>query len=354
MGVSGLLSVNSTSSALAFFAFGLLAGLSSCAALVGGIVLSLSKQWKEMYSKEHGTYQKLQPHLLFNLGRVASYALLGGALGLIGGRLQLSFQFTALLILAVSLLMIGLGLQMLEVGAFRKFRIALPKFVTRYIANENHFQGKYMPLAMGAATFFLPCGFTITAQGLALLSGKAWQGAVIMGSFALGTVPMLLLIGLSAVKFLDKPKLAMTFAKTAGFLVIFFALFNIGNQMTVLGFSAGNLFASTTQSAPSDQNGLAPMVDGKQLIRMTVYAEKYSPNYFKVKKGVPVRWEVTSSGQPGCDSGAIVANRLFGDIFYLNPEAGSMTVKEFTPQTPGRYQFSCTMGMVQGTIEVVN
>jgi sulfite exporter TauE/SafE len=131
--------------------------------------------------------------------------------------------------------MIGLGLQMLGVRAFRRFQLGLPKFITRSIADEKKFHGKYMPFVMGALTFFLPCGFTITAQTIALLSGNIWQGAGIMGFFALGTVPILLLIGLSSVKFFSKPHLALTFSKVAGFLVLFFALWNIYNQMNVLG-----------------------------------------------------------------------------------------------------------------------
>src|SRR5665213_976620 len=43
LGISGLLNISSKSSAVTFFGFGILAGLSSCAALVGGIVLSMSK-----------------------------------------------------------------------------------------------------------------------------------------------------------------------------------------------------------------------------------------------------------------------------------------------------------------------
>ena len=89
---------------------------------------------------------------------------------------------------------------------------------------------------MGAATFFLPCGFTITAQTIALISGSAVQGALIMGFFALGTAPMLLLIGLSSVKFFSKPHLSMVFSRVAGFLVLFFALYNIYSQINVLGW----------------------------------------------------------------------------------------------------------------------
>jgi len=86
---------------------------------------------------------------------------------------------------------------------------------------------------------------------------------------------------------------------------------------------------------------------------MTVNAARYSPNYFKVKAGIPVSWQITSSGEPGCDSGEVITRGLT-DPIYLNPNQGQVTTAEFTPQTPGTYQFSCPMGMVRGTIEVVN
>ena len=221
-GIANFLALNSTSSLLTFFGFGVLAGLSSCAALVGGIVLSMSKQWNSLYAENASTSKKLQPHIMFNTGRFVSYVVLGGVLGLIGSRLQISPQITGYLVVAISILMIALGLQMLGVKAFQKFQISAPKAVTRNIANENNFKGKYMPFIMGALTFFLPCGFTITAQSLALLSGNWLSGSLIMGAFALGTIPTLLVIGLSSVKFSSKPNSALTFSKVAGFLVLFF------------------------------------------------------------------------------------------------------------------------------------
>lgn len=235
LGISGLFNISSKSSTVSFFGFGILAGLSSCAALIGGMVLSLSKQWNELYSPKDHSLKRLEPYILFNMGRILSYGFLGGILGLIGSRLTFSFTVTAWLVIIISLLMVALGCQMLGIRAFRKFQIGLPKFITRSIADEKKFHGKYMPFVMGALTFFLPCGFTITAQTIALLSGSAVQGALIMGFFALGTAPMLLVIGVSSVKFFSKPHFALTFSRVAGFLVLFFALWNIYNQMNVLG-----------------------------------------------------------------------------------------------------------------------
>ena len=347
LGVANFLSLSSTSSLFTFFGFGLLAGISSCAALVGGIILSMSKQWNSLYLQDQSTSKKLQPHIMFNLGRVISYTVLGGVLGLIGSRLQLSSKFTAVLIVVISVLMIALGLQMLGLKAFRKFQLALPKSATRKIANENNFQAKYAPFVMGALTFFLPCGFTITTQGLALLSGNAFYGALIMGSFALGTVPMLFFIGLSSVKLSSKPHLAERFSKVAGFLVLFFALFNISNQITVLGFSGIN---SNQNQIQVGDNGLPAIVNGEQIIKMTASGNGDSPNYFKVKAGIPVKWEITAGNSLGCNA-AIISSNLFDGQVDLTP--GQVSVKEFTPQKSGVYVFSCTMGMIRGTIEVV-
>lgn len=110
------------------------------------------------------------------------------------------------------------------------------------------------------------------------------------------------------------------------------------------------------QTTLQNQNieGLAPMVDGKQVIKTSVLAVSYDPNYFKVKAGVPVRMEAASSGQPGCGSGAMVSKLFPGGSIYLNPSAGQVAVAEFTPNAPGKYAFSCPMGMIRGTIEVVN
>jgi sulfite exporter TauE/SafE/copper chaperone CopZ len=189
---AGLVNVSTNSSLPTFFFLGLIAGISSCAALVGGLLLSLAKQWSEIYSKSSSTLAKLQPYLLFNFGRLLSYGILGGTIGAIGAKIQFSLGFTALFITLVSFLMIFLGLQMLGVRYFSRFQITMSKFITRKIADEKKFQGKLMPFLMGAFTFFLPCGFTLTSQSLALISGSFWQGGAIMFAFALGTAPGLL------------------------------------------------------------------------------------------------------------------------------------------------------------------
>jgi sulfite exporter TauE/SafE/plastocyanin len=354
---AGLVNVSTNSSLPTFFFLGLIAGISSCAALVGGLLLSLAKQWSEIYSKSSSTLAKLQPYLLFNFGRLLSYGILGGTIGAIGAKIQFSLGFTALFITLVSFLMIFLGLQMLGVRYFSRFQITMPKFITRKIADEKKFQGKLMPFLMGAFTFFLPCGFTLTSQSLALISGSFWQGGAIMFAFALGTAPGLLTIGFSSAKFLEKPHLSDKFLKVAGILVLFFALYNINAQLNLLGLpSLSDLKLNYSSQVNSQKNSLEekdlpPIINGKQVIRMKASSYGYEPNYFKVKVGVPVKWEIEDVGTSGCTN-AIISKGLFPDEIPLTP--GQTSVKEFTPEKPGKYKFSCWMGMISGIIEVVD
>jgi sulfite exporter TauE/SafE/copper chaperone CopZ len=352
-GLSSVLNINEKSTLPAFFIFGLLAGTSTCAALVGGLVLSMSKQWSEIYAKENSMFKRMEPNLLFNGGRIVSYAVLGGVLGALGGVLKISLTVSSVFTLGIAVMMIFLAFQMLGVKAFQGFQLKPPKLLSRYIADESNFKGKYMPFIMGALTFFLPCGFTITAQGLALTSGSAIQGSLIMLFFVLGTLPVLFFIGVSSTKLMEKPHISDKFLKIAGILVLFFALFTANAQLTVLGLpNLDDLQLSKPNSivAHEETKDLPSIVDGKQVIKMDASASGYSPNYFKVRVNIPVRWEITDKGVNGCTN-AVISQALFdGSISLKN---GETSVKEFTPTKVGKYKFSCWMGMVTGVIEVI-
>ena len=356
LGISSI-DVSSTSSLVAFFFLGVVASISSCGALIGGLILSMSRQWNELYLEKGGIKNKFEPYLLFNVGRIISYAILGGVIGFIGGKIQFSLGFGSFLTIAVSILMMILGLQMLNVKYFRDFKITLPKFFTRFITDEKKFKGKYMPFFYGALTFFLPCGFTLTAQSLALLSGDFLRASLIMFSFVLGTTPGLLAIGFFSVKFLDKKHLANSFSKAAGILVLFFALFNLNSQLNVLGLPSlselkNSLVNKEVNKDITNQKDLPPIIDGRQVIKMKALAYGYEPYYFKVRAGIPVRWEIENISASGCTN-EIISRDLFKGSIPL--EIGKTSVKEFIPpEKPGKYRFSCWMGMVVGIIEVVS
>lgn len=349
-GLSSLLHVDATSALPTFFLFGLLAGGSSCAALLSGIILSLSRV-RTGADESFGT--RARPSLAFVAGRIIGFGLLGGLLGAIGQGLQFSRSLSSGLVVLVSLVMVVLALQMLGIGGGASW-IALPKSITGRIADGSVSRGRAAPVIIGALTFFLPCGFTITAQGVALVSGDPVTGGLIMLLFALGTAPGLLGIGLFSAAFLSHSRLATQFSRIAGVLVLFFALYNLNAQLTVVGLpSLADLSIQPAVSASTANRGPAipERIGGKQVIRMQASAFGYSPRWFRVQAGTPVRWEITDVGTSGCTN-AVISGRLFEGEIPLQP--GAVSVKEFTPTRTGKFKFSCWMGMVWGVIEVVD
>src|SRR3990167_8466228 len=99
------------------FIIGLVASVSSCLAVVGGLVLSLSA------TVSQDKVSDLKPMMLFHGGRLISFAMLGGTLGAIG----ISFTLAAILGIIASIVMIVLGLNL--VGIFEKNTISLPSGV---------------------------------------------------------------------------------------------------------------------------------------------------------------------------------------------------------------------------------
>lgn len=337
--------ISQQSSLWGFFAFGLLAGISSCAALVGGLLLSLSRDWTSRYGGQ-SRYQATLPFGLFNAGRLLSYAVFGAVLGAIGTIFQLSLNTTSLLIAGVSLLMVVIGMQMLGVPWVRHFRLQLPASWTRRMSDSSSFRGKYMPFLAGAGTFFLPCGFTFLTQSVALALGNPIQSALVMLMFALGTLPSLTVISATSITFQSKPQTAATYNLVVGSLIILFGLYNLNAQMGLLGLP--NTASLTTSGADTSAQPTSDAVqittdNGQQVQQVAMQAKgfEYMPKAITLKADIPTRLTVTPEGVVGCAQ-AMYMPGLHDEVILLNDGPKTIT---FTPKK-GTYTISCTMGMV--------
>ena len=206
------------------FIIGLVASVSSCLAVVGGLVLSLSA------TVSQDKISDVKPMMLFHGGRLLSFAVLGGVLGAIGSAIGISFTVTAILGIIASLVMILLGLNL--VGIFQKNLIALPPNFFNFFRKVEH--KTIAPFLVGVGTFFLPCGFTQAMQVAALSSGSFFSGFLIMTSFALGTLPMLALLSFGSASFAQS-KHAPLFFKSAGVVVIGLGAFALLAGLAGLG-----------------------------------------------------------------------------------------------------------------------
>lgn len=318
---------------------GLIASLSSCTAVVGGLVAAVSSA----VSKDQAALtpkERLRPHILFNVGRIGGFFVLGALIGLLGSTFQLSPTFNGVFVVFVAIFMIVIGINLLDL--FPTPVIGMPKWLAHKVHDLAESNDPKAPVVLGALTFFLPCGFTQSMQLFALTLGNPLSSGMVMAVFALGTAPILLGIG-SATAYASGATLKKV-TQAAGVIVLILGISNVTNGMALLGFSPGNAFASPELSEDIDLS----IVNGRQQIEMDVTSRgSYEPSTLTVQVGTPVDWKINGADFMGC------ADTLILSAFGVNErlKTGANLV-QFTPTKTGRYTFSCSMGMIRGTMIV--
>ncbi len=210
------------------FVIGLIASVSTCMAVVGGLVLSMSAN----FAKEG---DKVRPQIMFHLGRLTSFFLLGGVIGMLGSVFQFGATGMLILGLLVAIVLLILGLNLLDVFPWTKrLQLTMPNRLGARVHGLKNVNHLLTPLLVGIVTFFLPCGFTQSMQIYTLTTGSFVKGALTMLVYALGTLPMLALLSFSSLGIHKKAQSGIFF-KTAGLIVIFFSVFNLINTLVGAG-----------------------------------------------------------------------------------------------------------------------
>jgi len=318
------------------FVVGILTSI-HCVGMCGGIMLSQSIT-KESKNK----FEAIQPALLYNLGRVASYTILGGIIGALGSVFSLSITAKAGMQLFAGAFMIMMGFNMAGFRAFRKFHIKLPQFACKAKNKSGS------PFIVGLLNGLMPCGPLQTMQLFALGTGSAEKGALAMFVFSIGTVPLMLTFG--ALSGLLSKGYTKKILKLSGVLIIVLGLIMGNRGLALAGININPMTAFAT--APSDFSNAyvakATLQDGIQIINMTADNNGYTPNAFYVQKGIPVKWIIDGKELNSCNN-AIVARELNLEKKIKKGE----NIVEFTPGDKD-INFSCWMGMIRGVIKVVD
>jgi uncharacterized protein len=180
------------------FLAGLLGGL-HCFAMCGGWIAAVTGPGDGVPLQRSRVLRAGQAAT--HAGRLTTYVLLGAAFGAAGGAafaaavapLQRGLYVAAnvmLLLLAVSMVARGVVFGGLERAGLAAFRKLLPA-VTR-LAPRGGMASRY---ALGIVWGFTPCVLVYGVLPVALLSGSAVNGALVMLAFGLGTLPNLLAAG---------------------------------------------------------------------------------------------------------------------------------------------------------------
>jgi sulfite exporter TauE/SafE len=186
-----------TAQAFAAFTTALVGGL-HCAGMCGGFVGAL--QFNR--PPEVGAARLA---LGYHAGRLTSYAAAGVLAGLLGGALYASevAPLQAALLLLGSLMLLLIGASMFGLGGawMKRIEVAglwlwkrIAPLARRVYPPRSASQAYLAGLAWG----WIPCGMVYGVLPLALVAGGAWQGAVVMLAFGLGTLPNLAAVDVAA------------------------------------------------------------------------------------------------------------------------------------------------------------
>lgn len=286
-----------------------------CISMCGAINLTASLGYK----------RDMKRPLLYNLGRLISYTLLGGIAGMIGSVLSINKVSEGIIIIISSIVMFFVALNMMGFVKLKSFHIF--KFKR---ANKN-------PFIIGLCNGLMPCGPLQAMQVYAIETGSFISGAFAMFLFCLGTIPLMLFAGI-AVNFV-RGKGRASVNKVACSLIVILSFVMLNRGFTTLGIDIFNT---------NKVDGIKATVNNDyQIVSFDLDYGGYKD--IILKKGVPVQMtiHVDKKYLTGCN------NELEITEFNIKKklEEGDNIIY-FTPTKEGMFTYTCWMGMVKNKIIV--
>ncbi|PFG56140.1 hypothetical protein ATG66_2466 [Vibrio sp. ES.051] len=212
-----------------------LVGAGHCMGMCGGIASLLSM------GAPKSKFSSLIP-LFYNMGRLASYVLIGG---LVGGTISSLSELSGLtqslawlrFVAALFMIMVALyiakwwqGLLIIE-----KAGQYIWKFISPAGKNLLPLQHPFHALPFGFIWGWLPCGLVYSALTWSAVSGSATDGGLIMLAFGLGTLPAMLAIGFGA-SYFQKLQKSLIFRNISALILIGYGFYTAVGAMELLGF----------------------------------------------------------------------------------------------------------------------
>ncbi len=271
----------------------------------------------------------LKKPIFYNLGRLISYTLLGGIVGALGGILELNNTFKGFIIIMASCFMFAMSLKMLGIIDFH-FKCFRNK---KKITTKNSF-------LIGIFNGFIPCGPLQAMQVYALSTGSFFKGAFSMFLFCLGTIPLMLFIGL--LFNILKGKWKIVFNKIASVLILILSLVMLNRGLLYLNvdlFKSNNYDGFTTSK----------LEDNIQVIEFDLTYDNYQD--IILQKGIPVKMiiHVDKKYLTGCN------NEIIINEFNIKQELKEGdNIIEFTPQEEATITYTCWMNMIKNTIKIID
>jgi sulfite exporter TauE/SafE/copper chaperone CopZ len=314
--------IDSSISLPLLFIIGLMSSI-HCIGMCGAINLAASTGIKVKSS--------VKRPILYNTGRVISYTATGAIAGLLGKVLTPNNVMQGLLVGLAAVFMLIMGLSMLDVIS-RKFLSFLPKNSKLARLRTSS------PLVMGLLNGLMPCGPLQAMQIYAMSTASMFLGAASMFLFAMGTVPLMFLVGMifNSVK----GKKVYVLHRVSAVLVIVLSIVMFSRAAGYLGI---NLSLGGNQTYE-----IAEVRDGYQYVDIEVQSGSYKK--IMVQSGIPVKFDmhVEQGKLNGCNNTVIIPSLDIKKRLYVGDN-----IIEFTPEKTGTVGYSCWMSMIRSQIIVI-
>lgn len=282
---------------------------------------------------EYNSVRSLSRPILYNTGRVISYTLTGGIVGLAGSVFSINTKLRGIIILIAGIFMFLMALSMLGLIHFH-----LPHF-----SFFRHFPKRTGPFLIGLLNGLMPCGPLQAMQLYSLSAGSFFKGALAMFLFALGTVPLMFFSG--ALINLTRGRIRVIIGEFATVLVLVLSVSMMNRGLLGLGADLSGLFFQKEYEGYTK----AVMENGFQTLRLELDYDSFGN--VLVQKGIPVAIHLHADREKitGCNNEVISAD--FG--FDVRIAEGDNRI-EFTPLKEGSYTYTCWMNMIHNQIEVID
>ncbi|MBR5635879.1 MAG: sulfite exporter TauE/SafE family protein [Pseudobutyrivibrio sp.] len=341
--------IDETVSMSMLFVIGLLTSV-HCVAMCGGINLTQGA----IAAKSESTV--LKSNVLYNLGRVISYTVVGALAGGIGSLISFSGHLRSAIFVIVGVAMMIMAFSML--GIFSPVRKLSFHFSGKLYGTILKRVNGNSSLVIGLLNGLMPCGPLQSMQLYALSTGSVVKGAVAMFLFSLGTVPLMFGFGFVASKLNQKYKKVMLTVSAVLIFVIGINMISNGlslSGITVAPINNGSQLANengsleesySSEGGESDNQAEATEGDVQKAVSNVDWSY-YEP--ITVKAGVPVEWTiiVPEGKLTGCNSQIIVP-----EYGLQIPLQEGENVVNFTPTEAGVFSYTCWMGMIRSQITV--